>query len=156
MIKKIKIVVILLFVIDINNIYLSQNQAKIWHFGSNTGLDFNFIPPTPIIGPTNNPDNSTTISDKYGNLLFSSNGTTVWNKLGAVMPNGSGLISHSSAGQCALIVPIPCSNKYVIFTNTEFVSPGYLNYTIVDMDLMSGMGDVDITYKNFSSGSGWT
>lgn len=73
------------------------------------------------------------------------------------MPNGTGLIGNTSAGQCALIVPIPCDpNKYVIFHVTEFSNPGYLSYTVVDMSLNSGLGDVVSTQKNISLGTGWT
>lgn len=134
----------------------SQNQANIWKCGANMGLDFNTIPPTPIAGQTNNVDNSSSISDASGNLLFYSDGSTVWNKNDIVMSNGSGLTSNFSAGQCALIVPVPSSNKYIVFSNTEFASPGQLHYTIVDMSLNSGLGDVVAGQKNISLGSGWT
>ncbi len=73
------------------------------------------------------------------------------------MPNGSGLIGHGTAGQCALIIPIPCNESlYVIFHTTEFSSPGNLNYTVVDMSLNGGLGDVVVAQKNISLGSGWT
>ena len=120
------------------------------------GLDFNTIPPTPISGQTNNVDNSTSISDANGVLLFYSDGSSIWNKNNLVMPNGSGLTSNFSAGQCALIVPIPSSNKYVVFSTTEFASPGQLHYTVVDMTLNSGLGDVVVGQKNISLGTGWT
>ncbi len=134
----------------------SQNQANIWKCGANMGLDFNTIPPTPITGQTNNVDNSTTISDASGALLFYSDGSSVWNKNNVVMPNGSGLTSFFSAGQCALIVPIPSTNKYLLFSNTEFASPGQLHYTVVDMSLNSGLGDVVVGQKDISLGTGWT
>ncbi|MBC7696280.1 MAG: gliding motility-associated C-terminal domain-containing protein [Burkholderiales bacterium] len=120
------------------------------------GLDFNTIPPTPISGQTNNVDNSTSISDSNGSLLFYSDGSSIWNKNNVIMPNGSGLTSFFSAGQCGLIVPIPSSTKYVVFSNTEFASPGQLHYTVVDMSLNSGLGDVVFGQKNISLGTGWT
>lgn len=73
------------------------------------------------------------------------------------MPNGTGLISNYTAGQCGLIVPVPSSaSKYVIFCNTEFSSPGNLNYSVVDMTLNSGLGNVISGQKNISLGTGWT
>lgn len=134
----------------------SQNEAKVWKFGFNTGLNFNSGIPSPIAGASNVVDCSSTISDVNGNLLFYTDGSTVWNRNDVVMPNGSGLISHASAGQCGLIVPIPSSNKYVVFSNTEFASPGQLHYSVVDMSLNSGFGDVIPTQKNISLGTGWT
>lgn len=119
-------------------------------------MNFNTIPPTPISGQTSNADNSSSISDASGALLFYTDGSTIWNKNNIVMPNGAGLISSATGGQCGLIVPVPSSNKYVVFSNTEFSSPGQLHYTIVDMSLNSGLGDVVAGQKNISLGTGWT
>lgn len=146
----------LLFILITCSIF--SQRSNTWHFGSNAGLNFNINPPAPITnGQVNGPDNTTTISDIQGNLLFYTEGQNVWNKNHTVMPNGSGLIGHNSAGQCAVIIPIPCDpNKYIIFHVTEYSSPGYLSYTIVDMTLNGGLGDVVATKKNVSLGSGWT
>lgn len=137
---------------------LKSQRANNWHFGNTAGLDFNSPPPVALInGQTSSPDNTSTISDLSGNLLFYTNGLTVWNKNHVVMSNGNGLIGHTSGGQCALIVPIPCDpNKYVIFHVTEYSSPGQLHYTVVDMSLNSGLGDVVVGQKNISLGTGWT
>jgi hypothetical protein len=138
---------------------LSAQYANNWKLGNGLGLSFNTATPT-LIGSaiaSNHSDNSSTISDASGNLLFYTNGYTVWNKNNVVMPNGSGLIGDYTAGQCALIVPMPCNpNKYVIFQTTMFSNPGYLNYSVVDMTLNSGLGDVVPGQKNISLGNGWT
>jgi hypothetical protein len=142
----------------ITGIALPAQRANTWHFGNNAGLTFSTTPPTALSnGLTPGPDNTSTISNSVGNLLFYTNGVTVWNRNHVVMPNGSGLLGHVSAGQCALIVPIPCdTNKYVIFHVTEFSSPGYLRYSVVDMSLNNGFGDVVAGQKNISLGSNWT
>ncbi len=131
---------------------------KIWYFGSNAGLDFNTPIPTILTnGQANNFDNTSTITDASGNLLFYTDGMSVWNKNHIVMPNGFGLIGNTTAGQCCLIVPIPCSNKkYVIFHNTHYSNPGNLSYSVVDMNLNGGLGDVVVGQKNISLGIGWT
>ncbi len=141
------------------NITLGYSQrANFWYFGNTAGLNFNITPPTLLTnGLTSNADNTSTISDKNGNLLFYTTGMNVWNKNHSIMPNGSGLVGSFSGGQCALIVPIPCdSNKYAIFHTTDFSAPGFLNYTVVDMSLNAGLGDVIASQKNVSLGSGWT
>ncbi len=112
---KLRLILISCFTLLYSSFCISQNQANVWKCGANMGLDFNTTPPTPISGQTNSVDNTTSISDASGALLFYSNGSTVWNKNNVIVPNGSGLTSNFSAGQCALIVPIPSSNKYVIF-----------------------------------------
>jgi hypothetical protein len=137
---------------------LNSQRANNWYFGTNAGLNFGTTPPTILTnGMVNIPDNTSTISDLSGNLLFYTDGQSVWNKNHAVMPNGSGLTGNYTAGQCAVIVPVPCStDKYAIFHVTEFSSPGYLKYSVVDMSLAGGLGDVVSTQKNVSLGTGWT
>lgn len=140
----------------INSSTFSQ-QANHWRFGNYAGLNFNTNPITIVSsGLTNNPDNTSAISDINGNLLFYTDGMSVWNANNVVMPNGNGLVGHGSGGQCAVIVPIPCSSKYAIFHVTEFSSPGSLNYSVVDMSLNGGLGDVVSAQKNVSLGTGWT
>jgi hypothetical protein len=151
--KKVYFIIVFLIVI------LSKAQRyNNWHFGYGAGLNFSTTVPTALSnGLANHPDCASSISDLNGNLLFYTDGVSVWNKNHIVMPNGSGLIGHYSAGQCAVIVPVPCNaNKYVIFHVTEFSSPGYLHYSVVDMNLASGLGDLVSTQKNVSLGTGWT
>jgi hypothetical protein len=147
-----------LFIFSAGLLSLTAQRANIWHFGSGAGLNFNNNPPTVYAGgTTSGPDNSSSISDKSGNLLFYTDGVTIWNKNHVIMANGTGLSGHSSAGQCALIVPMPCdSMKYVVFHVTEFASPGNLSYSVVDMSLGSGLGAVVSSQKNISLGTGWT
>ncbi|MGZ4090739.1 MAG: T9SS type A sorting domain-containing protein [Bacteroidia bacterium] len=153
MINKLTLIILFLY-----SCFLQGQRANTWHFGNGAGLSFSSAPPTALSGgQTGGPDNRSSISDTQGNLLFYTDGVTVWNKNHSQMPNGFGLTGHISAGQCALILPYPCNdNKYIIFHVTEYSSPGYLSYTIVDMTLNNGFGDVVTTQKNVSLGTGWT
>lgn len=139
-------------------VFANAQRSNIWYFGANAGLNFNTNPPTILTnGQSNITDNTTTISDAGGNLLFYTDGVTVWNSIHFVMANGTGLIGNYSAGQCALIVPMPCNpDKYIIFHVTEFSTPGQLHYTVVDMSLNAGLGGVVSTQKNISLGTGYT
>jgi gliding motility-associated-like protein len=138
--------------------HLHSQYANIWKLGNGYGLDF--TTPTPVLigsAISGHPDNSSSISDASGNLLFYTTGVNVWNKNNIIMPNGTGLIGSYTGGQCALIVPIPCSTtKYVIFHTTDFSNPGNLSYSVVDMSLNAGLGDVVVGQKNISLGTGWT
>ncbi|MBK7667999.1 MAG: hypothetical protein IPJ32_12065 [Sphingobacteriaceae bacterium] len=149
--KSKKLILYFIFIVCISDVLYSQ-FANNWRLGNGYGL--NFSPSTPTITgssiASNHVDNSSTISDASGNLLFYTNGYTVWNKNNVIMSNGSGLIGDYTAGQCALIVPIPCSpDKYVIFHTTMFSNPGNLCYSVVDMTLNSGLGDVVFGQKMF-------
>jgi gliding motility-associated-like protein len=78
-----------------------------------------------------------------GNLLFYTNGVTVWNKNHEVMPNGDELLGNVSSTQSALIVKKPgLDEQYYIFTTGHQADIYGLRFSIVDMDLDGGLGDV--------------
>ena len=59
----------------------SQKQANIWYFGKNAGLDFNSGTAIPLTdGAMNTWEGCASIADPNGNLLFYTDGITVWNK----------------------------------------------------------------------------
>ncbi len=127
----------------------AQKQANIWHFGSNAGLDFNFTPPKAITNSSLSAlEGCASICDAKGDILFYTDGLTVWNKRDSVMTNGTGLNGHNSSTQSAVIVPHPSNvNQYYIFTvdgSTGSRKGGY--YNIVDMTKSAGLGEV--TLKN--------
>lgn len=142
----------------------AQKEAAIWYFGNNAGLDFNSGSPVALTnGELNTHEGCTSISDKNGNLLFYTDGKIVFNKSHQVMPNGEGLLGHSSSTQSAIIVPKP-KNPYIyyIFTvdepnpfntddnlmNDEDPPNNGLNYSTVDLRLNNGMGDIVQNEKN--------
>lgn len=138
-----------------------QNENNIWVFGTNSGIDFNSGSPTAIFTNINGyGEANASVCDGSGNLLFYTEGSSVWDRNGVLMPNGtdltgipaaSGISPTTSTGQGALIVPIPGTvNKYYIFslTSTEFgINGGRLYYSIVDMNLNGGLGDIVATQK---------
>ena len=96
-----------------------------------------------------------TMSDpRTGELLFYTNGIQVWNRQHQVMPNGSGLLSDRSSSQAALIVPFPGQPRryYLFAVNSvsrldQTTLPG-LTYSIVNMELDGGLGDIEPQSKN--------
>lgn len=122
----------------------SQGEANIWYFGENAGLDFNSGNPVPLLdGQINTQESCGSISDASGQLLFYTDGRSVWNRNHVVMPNGTGLLGHESASQSGTIVRKPGSNSlYYIFTTDRENGPNGLRYTVVDMSLDGGMGVV--------------
>jgi hypothetical protein len=127
----------------------SQNEGKIWYFGANAGLDFNQSPPAILHdGQLNTVEGTATIADANGNLLFYTDGISIYNATHSLMPNGQGgLGGHTSSAQSALIVPFPGQeNKYFVFAVTAYPTSN-LVYSIVDMTLNNGLGDVIETSK---------
>lgn len=152
-----KYILTLLFI----NVYVlsfCQKQANIWYFGDKAGLDLNTDPPTPLLDgqtdfhpPLGFNEGSSSISDSSGLLLFYTNGEKIWNKQHLVMPNGNGLMGHSSSSQSSIIVPMPKSERFFYVFTTDAIENQFQNglrYSIVDMCLNNGMGDVMPNFKN--------
>lgn len=131
----------------------SPKHANNWYFGLNAAITFNTSPPSVITTSQMYQNEATaSISDANGRLLFYTNGITVWNRNNQVMPNGTGLIGDGSSTSC-LIVPHPGNSAlYYIFHTGSSDAPNTkgFRYTIVDMRLNYGMGDVVVASKNTS------
>lgn len=132
------------------NILFGQGQAGVWYFGENAGLDFNVDPAVALTnGSLNTEEGCSTVCNAQGDLLFYTDGITVYNKNHVVMANGDGLDGNSSATQSSIIVQQPGSAiLYYIFTvdaHQNALRNG-LNYTIVDLSQNAGLGAV--TVKN--------
>ncbi|WP_228850993.1 T9SS type B sorting domain-containing protein [Aegicerativicinus sediminis] len=129
-----------------------QGEASNWYFGYGAGLKFNSA--NGIVNSVSNGQLSTnegcaSMSDSFGNLLFYTDGSVVWNRNHAVMDNGSGLFGDASSTQSAIVVPKPNdSNLYYIFTVDNGLDGVHfgLNYSIVDISANGGLGRV--TEKN--------
>ena len=132
--------VLLSILIGCIKIAAAQKEADKWFFGNFAGLDFSSGVPASLNGSaiyTN--EGCSSISDVAGNLLFYTDGITVWNQQHQIMPNGTGLLGASSCTQAALIVPQPGSTTlYYLFTNDEYGGPNGFCYSIVDMSLQGG------------------
>lgn len=143
---------LLFFLLPCTSVFIPvfSQQGNNWYFGSYAGLSFNTSPPTVLKdGRLNSNEGCATISDSTGELLFYTDGTYVYTKAHTVMPNGTDLTGHPSSSNSAIIIPQPGSSfLYYIFT-TDAVENSLANgyrYSIVDMRLNNGLGDV--TVKN--------
>lgn len=123
---------------------LAQKEANIWYFGRQAGLDFNSGSPVALTdGQMETQEGCATISNADGQLLFYTDGIKVWNRNHQVMSNGKDLLGHDSSTQSATIVQKPgSSNLYYVFTIDEIAQAGGFSYSIVDITLNNGLGDV--------------
>lgn len=167
-------------------INFSQGEANNWYFGNNAGITFSTSPPSAVSdGQLATNEGCSSISDSSGNLLFYTDGRTVWDQNHNIMPNadyfgGTGLNGDPSSTSSGLIVPNPSDDDiYYVFTVDEphhdnaYAYPNQgpanpdgspasnysditshsvpqdddgfnngLNFSIVDMSLRNGLGDV--------------
>src|SRR2546421_10634416 len=86
----------------------AQKEANIWYFGNYGGVDFNSGSPVVLTNSAMSAfEGCTSIANHNGQLLFYTDGMSVWNKNHAIMFNGTGLDGNSSSTQSGVIVPQP-------------------------------------------------
>ncbi len=137
-----------------------------WIFGFHCWLDFSSgIPIAKDSAMIGAEESCITMSDASGNLLFYSNGFSVWNRHHQKMPNGDSLkisqvlsyFADTSGNSNALgitCVPSPnSSNKYFLIYRGQPLGAG-LYYSKVDMNADSGFGDIvekDVLFFPYSN-----
>ena len=123
---------------------VSNNNAKNWYFGNQAAMVFENDGPIALTNSAmGQVEGVATMSDANGNLLFYTNGITIYDRNHQPMVNGQGLQSHSSNTQAAFVVPFPGNpNQYFVIT------PGPYYYSIVDMTLDNGNGAILPNAKN--------
>lgn len=129
---------ILLFILCSPIVMFAQHEYDVWHFGENAGLEFSATGVKAVRGFFSTQEGSASICDRTsGALLFSTDGTILYDRTGSSMPNGKGLLGGWSSTQSALIVPMPGDeSKYYVFTPGDLSNNGQrpgLAYSIVDM-----------------------
>ncbi|MDB5255920.1 MAG: hypothetical protein JWM14_615 [Chitinophagaceae bacterium] len=131
------------------------NESKIWYFGQWAGLDFSGDTAVPIYYPFTtdilnrfSDEACISMSDASGNHIFYSTPNFVFNKNRTQMPNGSGLLGHASATQMAAVADPGNINLYYLFTLDAFGGANGLRYSVIDMSLDGGLGDVVAISKN--------
>lgn len=106
---------------------IAQGEADNWYFGNQAGMKFQPDGTvTPLVnGLLSTTEGCSTISDADGNLLFYTDGRTVWDRNHVIMPNGNyfngnGLLGDPSSTQSGIIVPKKGDpDIYYIFTVDE-------------------------------------
>lgn len=133
----------------------SQLQNNNWTFGNGCRVNFNGTTPNGALNSFlfSSEQCASVSNPETGSLLFYSDGLTVWGPTNQPMPNGTGLFGglFKSSCQGPVIVPFPENpNKYFIFTIDELEFDAYtgLHYSVVDMTLNGGLGDVEAANKN--------
>jgi len=140
----------------------SQGYMNNWFFGNYAGVNFSTGSPVYQFSPMRSYEANASVSDSLGNLLFYTNGVAIWDKHHNKMPNGDSLEialqaslplgGGSSVTQGVIILPMPgSSEKYYVFylkRAVDFYNENTLMYSIVDMSLNGGNGDVIDGMKN--------
>jgi gliding motility-associated-like protein len=140
---------IIIALLTIPSKVLSQGkEANIWYFGVHAGIDFNQgNDPVSILGGQTEVgfenEGTASICNYNGQLLFYSDGRTIWNKNHQVMQNGNDVGFYTNQG--AVIVPFPKHDGFYFFFNFQTTPSSFdysFQYSMVDMNLDGGLGGV--------------
>lgn len=126
-------------------------ENSIWKFGGGAGYNFNTLSATTSVMSAL--ECAQAVSDASGNLRFYTDGNRIWDVNNNPMPSANPIFPAplvnvtQSTVQGALIVPfVHDNNKYYVFSlsaqelaNNE---GGKLYYSVVDMTLNNGLGDI--------------
>ncbi|MEO7992406.1 MAG: PKD domain-containing protein, partial [Chryseolinea sp.] len=138
--------------VNIKEYHVQDQRANIWYFGNKAGIDFNPVfdtPPgsaTPITGPLNTIEGCADICDRNGQVIFSTDGQNIFNRLGTDItpaPNPPGLGGEPGATQSSIIIPVPGDETlFYIFTTQEIQGSNTyeLRYSLFDLKLNNGLG----------------
>ncbi len=133
----------------------AQNATNLWYFGGNAGLDFSSGSPVAVSNSAmNTNEGCITVSDDNSNLLFYSDGVTVYNSAHQIMVNGNGLNGGNSASQSCIAFADPANaNQYYIFTVPEGGNTTGFYYNVLDMSMNGGLGQVVMKNQLVQAGS---
>ncbi len=129
---------------------MGQNETNNWYFGDQAGLNFSNNSLSILTdGAMDTPAGCATISDSNGELLFYTNGQSVWNRNHGLMDNGTELAGEINGTQTSIIIPKPNDpNTYYIFvtrqnrSTTSPVLPPGLYYSEVQFSDQYPLGTV--------------
>ncbi|MEQ9230103.1 MAG: PKD domain-containing protein, partial [Cyclobacteriaceae bacterium] len=142
-----------------------------WYFGEMAGIDFT-DGATPITDDNmmSSAEGCATMSDTNGDLLFYTNGSTVWNKDHQVMMNGTDIGGDETANQSAIIMPFADeTTMFYIFTTEEVPGDGSYQAKVAIVDMKRDTARGQVLIKNIAlnnsgteklsttsvTGSGW-
>ena len=142
-----------------NFIVFAQNDTDNWYFGKNAGLSFtNGVVNVYSNGGMITPAGCTSISDANGNLMFYTNGNTIWNRNHQIMDNGENLSAEVEGIQTSIIIPKPNdpSTYYVFYTrennvNTPMAMMSGIYFSEVKFTALNPLGIVTLKNERISN-----
>ena len=121
----------------------AQLETSQWYFGDQAGLDFRAGAPVPLTnGKLYSAEGCSSRADSLGNLLFYTNGVTVWNRRHEVMMGGADLWGNTSTTQYLIVAQPGRRGMYYLLSPDEINQGAGFRYSVVDMRRQSGLGEV--------------
>lgn len=145
----------IIFILFLGFYAYPQGENDNWYFGDKAAVNFAGTPVALTNSAMIAPEACGSVSDAQGNLLFYTDGMTIWDSDHNIMPNGTGLSGTVNSAQVLIIGEIGNKDRYYVFTTADsYNNQSYTAYSVVDMTLgglgSTGqpLGDVDPAIKN--------
>lgn len=124
-----------------------------WVLPNNAGFDWSTGIPVAVSGRSViGAEPASAVSNALGQMRFYADGLRAVDRVNVVMPNGTGLLAGGSSHNGVLILPRPGNaNQYFLFTVRQWEdgpTANPMNYSVVDMTLNGGFGDIVAGQKN--------
>ena len=128
----------------------TQKEANTWYFGNYAGVSFTSGVPIPMVNSKlSTEEGCSVISNSQGKMLFYTDGISFWNSKHLLMANGTGLNGDPSSTQSGVAIAKPNHpGIYYLFTVAATAKAEGIEYSLIDMSLNQGLGDVVKTEKN--------
>lgn len=146
---------IALILVGLNNTLYAQYENDVWFFGGGSaGMSYShtlkkFLPYSGH-QPLGGEGCAVATDPTTGDMMFYTDGNTVYTRDHTIMQGGNDLGGHPSSAQAVAIVPVPGDcGRYYVFSNSKGGTSaiGEVYFSIVDMTANSGDGAV-INSKN--------
>ncbi len=136
--------------INVNEYNHQLQVANQWYFGFQAGIDFNETPAVALTdGVMNAPEGCSAISDRNGQILFYTDGESVFGRSGQLL--GEFIGGDQTASQSVLAIPFPQDETmYYIFTTREIYNSDQsyiLSYSILDIKKESNGDPGDVVLQ---------
>jgi hypothetical protein len=131
----------------INNLYVNSTENIL-------RLDFSSIPPqVSYLGlgsGANIGEGIAHIENEKGEAIILVNSSGIYDKDGILMPGSQGILAHPSSTEIVICKKPQSANLFFVIYNSQLCSRLY--YSIIDLSLRSGMGDVTLLNGVLDSG----
>jgi gliding motility-associated-like protein len=141
-------VLFLQFASALSSFSQTNSYDRHWAFGPYNHFDW--ISGSPVMLPgcaANTIEGGNCTNDVNGNLLFYGGDDKIYNANNVLMPNSVGLLCNTTPKQGPISVQVPGSATRYYYIYPQGAG-GAFYYSIIDMTLQSGLGDVDNAFKN--------
>ena len=151
----------LLLVISVLLLTLSSANAQYWghQWVVPVGSGINFMTPNAIVFDTDTlgqaggypVTNNSCIANESGELALYVIASRIYDRLHDTMPHGTGLISGNTYNS-SLVLPLPSHEDSILLVFHVWIGSAIhttgIYYSVVNMNLRGGLGDVDTLQKN--------